>query len=68
MESEANDLTVDDVQQLLRLYQQVVTRYTMLTKALARLSLHEEHLLHIMKDPASSTELKEEIEKRIHKG
>ncbi|XP_038974517.1 vacuolar protein sorting-associated protein 9A-like isoform X3 [Phoenix dactylifera] len=68
MGSEAKELTTEDVQQLLRLYQQVVTRYTMLTKALARLSLHEEQLLHIMKDPAGSTELKKEIEKRIHEG
>nr|XP_029121848.1 vacuolar protein sorting-associated protein 9A isoform X3 [Elaeis guineensis] len=67
MESEAKDLTVEDVQQLLRLYQHVVTRYTRLTKALARLSLHEERLLHTMKDPASSTELKKEIEKWLHK-
>lgn len=55
MKAEAKDLTAEDVQQLLRLYKQVVTRYTVLSKALARLSLREDQLLQSMKDPGGST-------------
>lgn len=57
MDKEAEDLTPPDVQNLLGLYKQVVTRFTMLSKALSQLNLTEDQLLYPFKRKSSSAPL-----------
>lgn len=46
MEAEAGELTVQDVEKLLKLYKDVVTRYSNLSTAYKRLSLSKRELIH----------------------
>ena len=57
MDKKAEDLTGSDVQQLLGLYKQVVTRYSMLSKALGQLNITEDQLLYPFKRKSSSAAL-----------
>ncbi|BAS87310.1 Os03g0842700 [Oryza sativa Japonica Group] len=50
MDSETESLTPAEVKQLHELYRQVVTRYTLLSKALRKLSVDEDQLLNSVDD------------------
>ncbi|GJN22702.1 hypothetical protein PR202_gb10296 [Eleusine coracana subsp. coracana] len=50
MDSVTESLTTVEVKQLHVLYKQVVTRYSMLSKALRKLSMDEEQLLNSVHD------------------
>uniref|UniRef100_A0A0D3FR84 VPS9 domain-containing protein n=1 Tax=Oryza barthii TaxID=65489 RepID=A0A0D3FR84_9ORYZ len=50
MDSETESLTPAEVKQLHKLYRQVVTRYTLLSKALRKLSVDEDQLLNSVDD------------------
>ncbi|XP_062212973.1 vacuolar protein sorting-associated protein 9A-like isoform X2 [Phragmites australis] len=50
MDSETESLTTGEVKQLHDLYRQVVTRYTLLSKALRKLSIDEDQLLNSVHD------------------
>ncbi|CAD5178624.1 unnamed protein product [Musa acuminata subsp. malaccensis] len=61
MEAEARDLRLEDVQQLLGLYKQVVTKYRKLSEALRQLSIDENQLL----DNHQRQDMKEKIEQQL---
>jgi hypothetical protein len=46
MDAETESLTPGEVKQLHDLYRQVVTRYTLLSKALRKLSIDEDQLIN----------------------
>jgi hypothetical protein len=50
MDSETESLNPEEVMQLHDLYRQVVTRYTLLSKALRKLSIDEDQLLSSVDD------------------
>ena len=50
MDSETESLTPGEVKQLHDLYRQVVTRYTLLSKALRKLSIDEDQLINSVLD------------------
>lgn len=50
MDSETESLTPGEVKQLHDLYRQVVTKYTLLSKALRKLSIDEDQLLNSVHD------------------
>lgn len=51
MDSETESLTPGEVKQLHDLYKRVVTRYTLLSEALRKLSIDEDQLLNSVHDP-----------------
>ena len=57
MDKRAEDLTGADVQQLLGLYKQAVTKYSMLSKALGQLNITEDQLLYPFKRKSSTATL-----------
>ncbi|THU50305.1 hypothetical protein C4D60_Mb06t18810 [Musa balbisiana] len=61
MEAEARDLRLEDVQQLLGLYKQVVTKYRKLSEALRQLSIDENQLLN----NHQRQDMKEKIEQQL---
>jgi hypothetical protein len=50
MDSETESLTPGEVKQLHDLYRKVVTRYTLLSKALRKLSIDEDQLINSVHD------------------
>ena len=64
MEAEARDLRLEDVQQLLGLYKQVVTKYRKLSEALRQLSIDENQLLN----NHQRQDMKEKIEQQLEQG
>lgn len=50
MDSETESLSPEEVKQLHDLYRQVVSRYTLLSKALTKLSIDEDQLLSSVDD------------------
>ncbi|XP_072999036.1 vacuolar protein sorting-associated protein 9A-like isoform X2 [Typha latifolia] len=58
MEENVRDLTPEDVEKLLGLYKQIVTRYTLLSEALRRLSIDEDQLLYSVRDLQAEIERK----------
>ncbi|RWW43759.1 hypothetical protein BHE74_00050548 [Ensete ventricosum] len=67
MEAEARDLRLEDVQQLLGLYRQVVTKYRMLSEALRQLSVDENQLLHVLNNHQCQ-DVKEKIKQQLEQG
>ncbi|XP_072964177.1 vacuolar protein sorting-associated protein 9A-like [Typha angustifolia] len=58
MEENVRNLTPEDVKKLLGLYKQIVTRYTLLSEALRRLSIDEDQLLYSVRDLQAEIERK----------
>ncbi|XP_058089987.1 vacuolar protein sorting-associated protein 9A-like isoform X3 [Magnolia sinica] len=59
MEAEAEDLTLEDVPKLLSAYKDVVTKYSMLRKAVRGLSLNEETLPSILREDLANCVLQQ---------
>lgn len=58
LDKEAENLSSEDVQKLLGLYKQVVSRYTTLSKALHQFNLGEDQLLYLLERKSSDPSLK----------
>ncbi|URE09308.1 VPS9 [Musa troglodytarum] len=68
MEAEARDLRLEDVQQLLGLYKQVVTKYQMLSAALRQLSIDENQLLNNQQRQDMKEKMKQQLEQAGNSG